>query len=96
MLHIPRLHSILACQVNGKVPRKYWVLCSHEIMPEQSSSGPESFAFPELPGAVRSLACMPLEAVLQVPAGASSVPGPLEESLLRCSVHTMFTLRTDP
>ena len=75
------------------VPEKSWVLCSHETMPQQSSSGPDSFAFPELPGIVRSFARMPLKAVLQLPAGACSVPGPLEESLLRCSVHTVFAMR---
>ena len=58
--------------------------CSRATIQEKSSSSARSFAFPELPGVVRCFASMSLKPLAELPEeGASSVPGPLEESLLR-------------
>ena len=58
--------------------------CSRATIQEKSSSSARSFEFPELPGAVRCFASMPLKPPPELPGeGASSAPDPLEGSLLR-------------
>ena len=44
---------------------------------------------------VRNFASMPLKPVPQLPAGAGSTPGPLEESLLRCGLDSICPVRPE-